>query len=333
LSETKADIKFAAFTAIRNGAGSLALLLCAAYALSLGGGVWWFFDLFSHFVIQYFFGALFLLPALILTRRPYLSVIMAAVVMIAAFETRALVGPPQRGVSDGGLTVVQFNTLHTNNDRAQIVKWGLENKDELDVIILQELHNALYGAFSGLKAAYPYRVPPNTPMWSDTVVYSRYPLSEGAVIPLRDELERVKLHPGIKMQIDVPHFKNPVQLYTIHTSTPLDATEYLTRNLQLHGIARAAGQDQRDNILMAGDWNITPYSPHFTKAMDLSGLNYWHRGLLPVPSWPAYAALPLFQIPIDHFLHSDSLVPVLKKRGPPLGSDHYPIIMTFREKE
>ena len=80
---------------------------------------------------------------------------------------------------------------------------------------------------------------------------------------------------------------------------------------------------------MAGDWNITPYSPYFDELKKRSGLKYEITTIFPAHTWPSPFILPLFQIPIDHILYKGDLQLISKERGPAMGSDHYPLIATF----
>ena len=39
---------------------------------------------------------------------------------------------------------------------------------------------------------------------------------------------------------------------------------------------------------------------------------------------------PLLRIPIDYILHNSALTPLSLTSGPPLGSDHLPLIATYK---
>jgi endonuclease/exonuclease/phosphatase (EEP) superfamily protein YafD len=76
--------------------------------------------------------------------------------------------------------------------------------------------------------------------------------------------------------------------------------------------------------VLAGDFNTTPWAPGY-RALLSTGLDDDGRTRT---SWPAF--LPFALIPIDHVLVSPQLQVISKRRGPRLGSDHYPIVVELR---
>jgi len=73
--------------------------------------------------------------------------------------------------------------------------------------------------------------------------------------------------------------------------------------------------------MLAGDFNTTPWAPGYRELLA-ADLRDGERALA---SWPAFLPFPV--IPIDHVLVSKELRVLSKRRGPPLGSDHYPIVV------
>ena len=102
------------------------------------------------------------------------------------------------------------------------------------------------------------------------------------------------------------------------------------------GIAR---QRQRDLDLLAaeasrrgslpfvglGDLNISPFSPHYQRLLDDTGLRNAAAGRGWQPTWPAMF-LPV-GIQIDHALVSPEIEVTAFHRGPANGSDHMSIIV------
>jgi len=74
----------------------------------------------------------------------------------------------------------------------------------------------------------------------------------------------------------------------------------------------------------------TPWSAVFGNLLKASNLRDSSRGRGVQPTWPA--RLPLFWIPIDHFLHSPELQVISKRTGPAVGSDHLPLLIEFNLK-
>lgn len=87
-------------------------------------------------------------------------------------------------------------------------------------------------------------------------------------------------------------------------------------------------QDQRQAVLMMGDFNSTSWSMNFRQLQKAGHLLNSEQGFGVEPTWPV--RLPfLFTIPIDHCLHSPEIVIVDRFTGPFLGSDHAPLHIEF----
>jgi endonuclease/exonuclease/phosphatase (EEP) superfamily protein YafD len=78
-------------------------------------------------------------------------------------------------------------------------------------------------------------------------------------------------------------------------------------------------------LLIAGDFNTTPHSPHFTDLINRSGLRSAALGRHWAPTWPTFF-MPA-GIQIDHVLVSDGVAVKRFETGPAVGSDHLPIIV------
>ena len=83
-----------------------------------------------------------------------------------------------------------------------------------------------------------------------------------------------------------------------------------------------------DTARMAvGDLNCTPWSPHFDKFLQTARLRDSALGRGVSPTW---FPIPLLGLPIDHFLVSKEIEVVNRVVGPNVGSDHRPVVLTFR---
>ena len=82
--------------------------------------------------------------------------------------------------------------------------------------------------------------------------------------------------------------------------------------------------------LLVGDFNLTPYSPHFSDLLARTGMVDARRRQGLSATWPTWV-VPL-QVPIDHCIADPSLAVVGVRRGPVVGSDHYPVEITLRQR-
>ncbi len=76
-------------------------------------------------------------------------------------------------------------------------------------------------------------------------------------------------------------------------------------------------------LLIAGDFNLTPFSWKLSKFAWKTGLKRYSTYQR---SWPGHRYAPAFLI--DHVFSTDAFKPLDVRTGPALGSDHLPIIAT-----
>jgi endonuclease/exonuclease/phosphatase (EEP) superfamily protein YafD len=116
-----------------------------------------------------------------------------------------------------------------------------------------------------------------------------------------------------------------------HPLPPGTASYSAQRNEQLKELAgHVAGVTNA--VVLVGDLNTTPWSPHFTGFLKGCGLRDASKGSGVSGSWPAF--LPIGKIPIDHCLVSPEIGVASRRPGPSVGSDHLPLIwnLTIVEK-
>ena len=74
-------------------------------------------------------------------------------------------------------------------------------------------------------------------------------------------------------------------------------------------------------LIVAGDFNTTPYSPYFADWLEAGALTDSRRGRTLSPSWPTM--LQLAAIPIDHVAVNDGFTILSHRRLPNFESDHF----------
>ena len=78
-------------------------------------------------------------------------------------------------------------------------------------------------------------------------------------------------------------------------------------------------------LIVAGDFNCTPWSPFFSDLLAATGL---HDSALGFGVWPTWnsSLLPL-GLKIDHVLVTGGVVARNHQVGADVGSDHFPVIV------
>ena len=120
----------------------------------------------------------------------------------------------------------------------------------------------------------------------------------------------------------------PVKVLSSHPVAPTTGERAALRDAQLGFAAEWAGQ-QDGAYLVVGDLNASPWSSPFRSLASDGGLRNSQIGFGLQPTFSANAIFPL-RVPIDHLLHSDDLRVRDRRLGPPMGSDHFPLLVDLQ---
>lgn len=290
---------------------AIAGLLSPLFSHSLadtGGAASWLVDLGAHW--QWLFLALLVISSLllaILDRRWAIVVLAAPLPWLSASPA----APSGERTADA-LVLASANIQYRNPDPRALVEWL--RKENVDVAAVLEVTFAHVRELEAM-ADYPHRriVPDDGPF--GIAVLSRHPLAEVKVIEGAAGIPRI--------ETVVQLLRGRVRLTALHPMPPLTAEDHFARNRLLRALADAAAASSEPAIL-AGDLNATPWSSAFAGLAD-RGLR---RASGLAPTWPASAA-GLMGIPIDHVLVTRQWRVVASGRGPDLGSDHFPVLVTL----
>lgn len=219
------------------------------------------------------------------------------------------------------LTVIQFNASVRNVDPEASAAWVLSQRP--DVIFLQEVGGEGEQVFRRLAQAYATPQPClERARRCSSVVLTRHTLETG------DRTGRRPLWlSGGYARIRTP--QGPLLAIAFHTTWPLPGARH---EAQTREAADVIGGFPKDDMIVAGDFNSTPWSHAVALQDRLFGLQRVTHAL---PSWPARFGereFPLPVMPIDHVYVGANWRVVDVQRGPRLGSDHYPIIAHIARK-
>jgi len=301
-----------------------------AAAISFGGGIWPL-ELAHHFVAHLaVLGAL--VSALLALARRWAPAVtagafalafsansMMAVFVPAGGAISSAVAAPSAGSRGGAkISLVSFNILANHEEPADLLHWLAQGP--ADVLVLLEATRAWDVRLAALDAVYPYRVMalPGDGLPADVdqglvessgiAVFSRLPLRD-----VRISYPAGPLKPAVTVKVSVAG-----QVFTLlaaHPTSPVTFSglrardEYFSRLAD--GLAAETGP-----LVVAGDFNATPFTPIFRRFVDRLRLEPPRR---PPATYPAPAGP--FGLAIDHVLVRD----VRLRRLTPLpahGSDH-----------
>jgi len=216
---------------------------------------------------------------------------------------------------ESSFTIGSANINKSNRDFPKII--GKLNAINADILLLLEVTRENSSPLQSLIQSYPYHVE-NLNIGSSgtgTVLMSRFPILSHKVTKYTEFGNML-----IAATLEIADKK--VAFYGVHFPKPTNRHEFSTRSMQIMSLAQQVSQ-QLFPVIIAGDFNSTPYSPVFTKFIERSGLRDSRAGFGMQPSWPTF--FPPLLIPIDHILVDPSIEVLKRATGSYIGSDHYPV--------
>jgi endonuclease/exonuclease/phosphatase (EEP) superfamily protein YafD len=242
-------------------------------------------------------------------------------VVNAAAISPLILPAQQTDTSNTPYRLLLQNVLTSNPNHDLLRNWILKN--DPDVVVLIEVNQRWLNDLALENVGYSYNVEVPRPDNFGIAVYSKHPIVEHDILFFSDF--RVE---NIAVTIDLGG--TPMTVVGIHPPPPKrrDGAEF--RNQHIRN-ATAFAAMKNTPAIVAGDLNLTPFSPWFRTFTQRSSLRSSQNGFGFQGTWPAQL-LPLFRIPIDHVLISDEINVMTREVGPPIGSDHLGIILDFTLK-
>ena len=192
-----------------------------------------------------------------------------------------------------------------------------------DLVVLVDAHGERWRpVLAAVGELYPYRAPEDWREGGPVLLFSREPVLAAAVVPPGPAprpflVARLATVAGTALVVGV-HPTSP---------SPTEAVDTRVRNLELGRIAVAI-EGLAGPVIVAGDFNTSPWSPRFRDLLAATGLRDAGRGQGWVGTWPAWFRPAL--VPIDHVLVKGPVAVADLRRGPFVGSDHYPLVADLR---
>jgi endonuclease/exonuclease/phosphatase (EEP) superfamily protein YafD len=293
--------------------GAIACALAAGLAQLGRRSLAW--DVLSHAAPLYLGGGLAAIAAALLFHDDFrilglvaglVAVAAAAALMVPEYLRAA--APPVPTGPLRTLKVVQLNIWGGQGGMDRAIAWLAAEKP--DIVVVQETNRAVREALArgtGLNL---------TVGRSNVVILSREPPTT-PILPSNET-------DGPMMMIGAvfADTTGPFTVLGVHYNWPTEF-ERLAQAAPLIGVVR---RHPAETTILAGDFNSTPWS--FTRRREDRefGLIRRTRGLY---SWPASRHLPFPILPIDHVYAGAGWATVKVERGPNLGSDHYPVVVTL----
>lgn len=278
---------------------------------------WWGFELFTHYSLHFFVASLLL--ALISIK---LKMWKSALFFILIFSIHAAQIAPYYQTSahhdaqGPEIKIFSVNFLVTNDDFDTIQKVIAEEKP--DFIQILEASYAWNKQKSMFEKDYPYITISEKTGSFGIVAASKYPA----------EFHHFDLGGYEALQTVLNVKGAPLEIYTVHLFPPSRQDLAKFRNDQYNDLIMNILSSSMRPIVVAGDFNSSPWSPWFEKLIGETGLKDTALGFGIINTWNAN--IPFLKIPIDHVLVQSEIAVENFHRGVNIGSDHYPIVATLR---
>lgn len=222
-------------------------------------------------------------------------------------------------IAQSDLKLIQLNVWHSNRTPEKSLAWILAQ--DADVVVLEEGGGDARPIVKALRDSYPFASCEKA-MRCETWIFSRKKMiARGGAT-----LEGPYLSAAWATLADA---KGPFTVMGVHYTWPVPAGP---QQAQSRKLVKLASSFARNSLILTGDFNSTPWSFTLKRQDKALGLQRWTRAL---PSWPAgkfsrVVAAPAPFLPIDHVYAGEQWRAVRIERGPAIGSDHRPVVVTFR---
>lgn len=300
---------------------AMGFVAAGASVVAYLGPLWWVFDIFSHFRVQYFLALTLCAIFLGFGGRRW----SALAFLICALTNAPLLLPYYAGVrpslssSPQAIRVLLLNVNTQSGRPLEVLRLVKEARP--DLLVLQEVSDGWLRDLQEIRSLLPHVVAEPREDNFGLVLFSRFPVENGGVIVV-GEAGLPSIHATVAGPL------GPLNVLATHPPPPSGAENTRLRDEQLARIAERVVPNEQTILL--GDLNTTPWTNAFGCLTTASGLKDSALGFGVQPSWPSFN--PLLWIPIDHLLYSDGLEIVSRRMGSGAGSDHYSLFVEFKNK-
>lgn len=289
-------------------------------AFTLGGfaaKAWWRSEQVCHFRVQYF--ALLSLAAAVLWigRRPQVALLALAMAIVNLASIVPIYWPLPRAASQGmTLRVISFNVLSSNKNQAQTLEFL--RQERADLVLLMEITDTWAASLEKLNDLYPYRLIEPREDNFGVALLSRTPWRAAELVHFGNA--------GVPSVVGKFALGDGEWVFVgTHPLPPGSRQMAALRNSQLSDVAQFVRN--RQTVIVAGDLNVSGFTPYFHDVLREGRLNDSRQGRGIQASW---GPVPLMEIAIDHVLVSSNIAVLNRRVGPHLGSDHRPVIVELR---
>lgn len=311
---------------MRNAFSKIVVSAAVACALltvaSLLGRYGWFFEIMANLRVQLVLAGAAAGVLAVVVGHWLAGAAALALAVIAALPLLPYFTAPQPGQNSGlSLKVLTLNLHGLGTEEEKLGR--MLARERPDVLVLTETDAQQEAVIDELAKTWSHRQSGRLGEPFETVILSRWPIVERAA--------DVSVAPWLPVTaVRLCPTQAPgqacVTLVALHAPRPLRwPTGPARRNAAL-AVAMEMSKRYGDAWrIVAGDLNVTPWSPVFEDALERGGLRDAGLGFGLTPTW--FSRAPTFGLKLDHVLVSERVRVVEHRVGADVGSDHYPVLV------
>jgi len=307
----------------RGGASALGAVALAGALAALGGLIDPRLDVAAHLAPLWLVGALCALGCAALPPRGWTARALAGLGALGVVASGFLIAPefarPIRPSAPAGaaptLRLIQFNAWDLSPDPARAAAWVAAQHP--DVVTVEELTPAFQAALEA-HGLWLIKGVGSTAIFS-FAARGRHPFQ----VPMSDW---PKLPEFARATFPAPDGGAPYSIVAVHFSWPNIASRWGQRE----AFAELLDRYPHDRLILAGDFNLTPWSFGLRAFDRRIGLERRDRALATWPAmqwWRGRLVMLPAVLPIDHIYAGPGWRTVRLIRGPRVGSEHYPLVI------
>jgi len=221
--------------------------------------------------------------------------------------------------SDPQIKLINLNLQKTNPVPSKAIDFL--RSENADIVVLEEITPEWAAQLKTLSIAYPHMLFCDDTSTCDLALLSKKPWQSGTVQKFSETGPYV-------ITAEFNWDNSPFTLVSTHLDPPTpaigeDHQHFHSEESEAFSILLRSIDGP---LVVAGDFNATPWSPSFDRVTEGTELKRVNGGLL--PTWPAQFSL--VGIPIDQILTTSEFYGSTMTTGPQVGSDHLPLIAHLR---
>ncbi len=267
-------------------------------------------SLFSYSIVFQVVGLVHFFSIILCYRsiKPYLFYSKVAIKSASSLDTGSV------------LKILVYNVLMTNDNYESFIQ--LTRFKNPDIILLLEPNSAWQKATESLSNTYPYVLKEILENTYGIMLMSKLPFLEGQI----NHLVKSDI-PSIEALLDIGG--HHIRIYGLHPEPPIpgEALTSKPKDKELLTTAyKIKNQLNKEIDIVLGDLNDVGWSHVSCQFKKITGMKDPREGRGFYATFPTY--LP-FRIPIDHVFCSPQLKLVDFNTLDNIGSDHFPVMVTF----